>query len=134
MKTLTLLPDKPNWSLIRDEEGAATVWSAALAAVVCLLLVGIITISGVLHTRQQAAHLADGAAVAAARTIPHHSAETCQRAADWVQTQAPHNRLVSCAVREHPQTHMPAVWVEVEVEYARWTIRGRACAGPVPPR
>ncbi|HHY08051.1 MAG: Rv3654c family TadE-like protein [Lawsonella sp.] len=118
--------------LRRNETGATTAWSAAAAGVLFLvLMVGMIVV-GIVHTRHQAQNSADAAALAGAAELPHRAEHACQAAASAL----PHNtriRMVDCQLKEHPQTRMPAIWVQVTVPFSRWEVGGKACAGPIPP-
>ena len=121
--------------LLADECGVATVWAAcacaAIITLVCLLLVGISAV----QARHETAGWADGAALAAAAQVREGEPAACQAAATYLARAggAQTATVEQCGVFTHPDTQMPAVRVILRRAFGRFTIVGRACAGPLPP-
>lgn len=120
--------------LLHDESGVATVWAAcACAAIITLLGLILVGISAV-QARHETTGWADGAALAAAVHVREGEPAACQTAAAYLVRASGEQAATmdQCGVFTHPDTQMPAVRLVIHRSFGRFTIVGRACAGPLP--
>ena len=125
-----------SFHVLSDESGFATVWAAcACAAIITLLGLVLVGISAI-QARHETPGWADGAALAAAAHVREGEESACQAASDYLATVdgAQVATVDHCGVFTHPDTQMPAVRMVLHRTFGRFTIEGRACAGPLPGR
>lgn len=123
------------YGLLADERGVATVWAAfACAALIALIGLAFLAAATV-QARHEMSAWADGAALAGAAQVRQGEQVACAAAADYlhVHTGEAAPTVQRCMVLTHPDTSMPAVQLVVSRPFGRFTITGRACAGPLPP-
>lgn len=106
----------------REDRGSATVWTAALAAGLCVVFAAVLGMGQVVLARHRAGGAADLAALAAADHAPEGSTAACREAGRVAGAQEV--RLVRCAVSGEIAD------VTAEATWGPYTARVRSRAGP----